>query len=136
MSTIEPTSDRLRRTRRRKKSPNGAGSVYFNRATTRWVGQYTVEDPESGLPIRKSVYGQNEQEARAKLIKALAARQDGTLLLVGRGRELTVRQYAERWLAGLRKRPTTRARYRQALAHVVGETTRELATDKAEAAAP
>jgi integrase len=40
---------------------------------------------------------------------------------VGRGRELTVRQYAEMWLAGLRKRPTTQARYRQALAHVTGD---------------
>src|SRR5437660_101252 len=103
----------------RQKSPNGAGGVYFNQATERWMGRYTTEDPETGLPVRKAVYGRTEQEARGKLIKALAARQDGTLL-VRRGRELTVRQYAERWLAGLRKRPTTRERYRQALAHVTG----------------
>ncbi len=106
--------------KRGRKSPNGAGGVYFNQATERWMGRYTTEDPESGLPVRKAVYGRTEQEARAKLIKALAARQDGALL-VGRGRELTVRQYAERWPAGLRKRPTTRARYRQALAHVTGD---------------
>jgi integrase len=79
-----------------------------------------VEDPETGLTVRKSIYGKSEQEARAKLIKALADRQDGSLL-VNRGRELTVRQYAERWLAGLKRRPTTRARYRQALAHVTGD---------------
>lgn len=54
------------------------------------------------------------------MIKALADRQDGSLL-VNRGRELTVRQYADRWLAGLKRRPTTRARYRQALAHVTGD---------------
>jgi hypothetical protein len=96
------------------------GGVYFNQATERWMGRYTTEGPESGLPVRKAVYGQTEQEARAKLIRALAARQDGTLV-VGRGRELTVRQYAEQWLAGLRKRPTTRERYRQALAHVTGD---------------
>jgi hypothetical protein len=84
------------------------------------MGRYTAEDPETGLPIRKAVYGRTEQEAQAKLVKGLAARQDGTLL-VGRCRELTVRQYAEMWLAGLRKRPTTRARYRQALAHVMGD---------------
>jgi hypothetical protein len=79
-----------------------------------------TEDAETGLRVRKAVYGRTEQETRAKLITALAARQDGTLV-VGRGRVLTVRQYAERWLAGLRKRPTTRARYRQALAHVTGD---------------
>jgi integrase len=106
--------------KRRRKSPNGAGGVYFNQATARWMGRYTTEDPETGLAVRKAVYGRTEQEARAKLIKALAARQDGTLL-VGRGRELTVRQYAERWLGSLRKRATTRARYRQALAHVTGD---------------
>jgi integrase len=113
------TSTKPERTlqKRRRKSPNGTGGVYFNQVTERWMGRYTTEDPDSGLPVRKAVYGQTEQEARAKLIRALAARQDGTLL-VGRGRELTVRQYAEQWLAGLRKRPTTRARYRQALAHV------------------
>ncbi len=49
------------------------------------MGRYTTEDPETGLAVRKAVYGRTEQEARAKLIKALAARQDGTLL-VGRGR--------------------------------------------------
>jgi hypothetical protein len=32
-----------------------------------------------------------------------------------------VRQYAEQWLAGLRKRPTTSARYRQALSHLIGD---------------
>lgn len=106
--------------RRRRKSPNGAGGVYFNRSTDRWVGRYTTEDPETGLPVRKAVYGKTEQEARAKLIDALAARQNGTLQVV-RGRTATVRQYAERWLAGLKLRPTTQARYRQALAHVTGD---------------
>ncbi len=106
--------------RRRRKSPNGAGGVYFNHSTGRWMGRYTTDDPETGLPVRKAVYGHTEQEARAKLIDALAARQAGSLL-VNRGRELTVRQYAELWLTGLKKRPTTGARYRQALAHVIGD---------------
>ena len=83
-------------------------------------GRYTTDDPETGLPVRKAVYGRTEQEARAKLIGALAARQAGSLL-VNRGRELTVRQYAELWLTGLKKRPTTRARYHQALTHVIGD---------------
>jgi hypothetical protein len=105
---------------RRRKSPNGAGGVYFNQSTGRWMGHYTTDDPETGFSVRKAVYGHTEQEARAKLIEALAARQAGSLL-VRRGRELTVGQYAEHWLAGLRKRPTTRARYRQAIAHVIGD---------------
>ena len=71
-------------------------------------------------PMGNSAMSHTEQEARAKLIEALAARQAGSLL-VRRGRELTVGQYAEHWLAGLRKRPTARARYRQALAHVIGD---------------
>ena len=106
--------------RRRRKSPNGAGGVYFNQSTGRWMGRYTTDDPETGLTVRKAVYGRTEQEARSKLIAALAARQDGSLL-VNRGRELTVRQYAVRWLAGLKKRATTQARYRQALAHVIDD---------------
>jgi hypothetical protein len=46
-----------------------------------------AQRPEGG-------HGHTEQEARAKLIEALAARQAGSLL-VRRGRELTVGQYAE-----------------------------------------
>jgi hypothetical protein len=84
------------------------------------MGRYTTDDPETGLSVRKAVYGRTEQEARAKLLDALAARQSGSLL-VSRGRELSGGQYAEHWLAGLRKRPTARARYRQALAHVMGD---------------
>jgi integrase len=106
--------------RRRRKSANGAGGVYFNQTTGRWMGRYTTDDPETGLSVRKAVYGHSEQEARAKLIEALAARQTGSLL-VSRGRELTVGQYAEHCLAGLRKRPTPRARYRQAVDHVIGD---------------
>ena len=115
------SSKPLRSSRRRhRKSPNGAGGVSFNQTTGRWMGRYTTDDPETGLSVRKAVYGHTEQEARAKLIEALAARQAGSLL-VSRGRELTLGQYAEHWLAGLRKRPTTRARYRQALAHITGD---------------
>jgi hypothetical protein len=71
-----PTKPQRTPRNRRRKSPNGAGGVYFNQVTERWMGRYTTEDPETGLPVRKAVYGRTEQEARAKLIKALAARQD------------------------------------------------------------
>src|SRR5215471_572799 len=73
-----------------------------SRWATRWMRRYTTDDPETGLSVRKAVYGHTEQEARPNLIAALAARQAGSLL-VTRGRELTVGQYAEHWLAGLRK---------------------------------
>jgi hypothetical protein len=63
------------------------------------MGRYTTDDSETGLRVRKAVYRHTEQEARAKLIAALAARQAGTVL-VNRGRELTVGRYAERWLSG------------------------------------
>ncbi|HEY6398818.1 MAG TPA: hypothetical protein VIX82_15320 [Solirubrobacteraceae bacterium] len=52
--------------KRRRKSPNGAGRVYFNQTTERWIGRYTAEDPETGLAVREAVYGRTEQEARAR----------------------------------------------------------------------
>src|SRR5262249_590344 len=64
--------------RRRRKSPNGAGGVHFNQSTGRWMGRHTTDDPETGLRVGTAVYGRSEQEARRKLIEALAARQAGT----------------------------------------------------------
>jgi hypothetical protein len=65
--------------RRRRKSANGAGGVSFNQSAGRWMG--ALHDPETGLSVRKAVYGRTEQEARAILIEALAARQAGSLLV-------------------------------------------------------
>jgi hypothetical protein len=42
--------------------------------------RYRRDDPETGLSVRKAVYGRTEQAARANLIEAVAARQAGSLL--------------------------------------------------------
>jgi hypothetical protein len=63
---------------RRLKSPNGAGSI-MKRSDGRWDARYTIRDPETGLSLRKSLYGKTEQEARALLIEALQGRRKGSL---------------------------------------------------------
>ena len=65
-----------------------------------------LTDPESGLPVRRSLYGATEQEVRAKLIRALSDMQRGALPF-NRGRGLTLTRYTERWLARDRVRPKT-----------------------------
>jgi Phage integrase, N-terminal SAM-like domain len=100
---------------RRLKSPNGAGSLY-RRSDGRWHARYTVRDPETGLSLRRSLYAQTEQEARALLVEALEARRKG-LLSVRRGRVPTLEEYAKRWLAACedRIRPRSIHRYRELL---------------------
>jgi len=49
-----------------------------------------LHDPEIGLSVRKAVYGRTEQEARAMLIEALAARQAGKDDLRSRSRTAAV----------------------------------------------
>jgi integrase len=85
------------------------------------MARYTATDPDTGLSIRKALYGRTEQEARAKLIGALKARQDGTLV-VGRGRQPTLAEYARRWIASSQRRirPRTLHRYEELLrAHLL-----------------
>lgn len=57
---------------RRVKTANGGGSVTYNVTTRRWMGRYSVPDPETGKSLRKTLYGASEQEAWAKLIDARA----------------------------------------------------------------
>ena len=98
---------------KRVKTPNGAGSVTL-RSDGRWMARYTVEDPSTGKPVRKALYGHTEQEARVKLIEALADQGRGQLRFV-RGRAPTLQRHAERWLTALEVRPKTGRRYRELL---------------------
>jgi integrase len=98
---------------RRVKTPNGAGSVIL-RSDGRWMARYSTTDPDTGLPARKALYGRTEQEARAKLIQALADHGRGRLPFT-RGRAPTLEQYAERWLAASRIRVKTSVRYGELL---------------------
>lgn len=98
---------------KRVKIPNGAGSV-IRRSDGRYMARYTTTDPDTGLSVRKALYGATEQEARAKLIAALAARQDGRLILT-RGRPLTLKQWADQWIVSRHKRPSTMKTDREVL---------------------
>jgi hypothetical protein len=82
---VPPHEPRADTSRSPDEEPQWCGGVYFKHSTGRWMGRYSTEDPETSLALRKAVYGRTEQEARVKLIKASASRQDGTLL-VRRGR--------------------------------------------------
>jgi hypothetical protein len=70
------------------------------------MARFTTVDPDTGLPVRPTLYGANEQGARTKLVKALTERNDGRLV-VRRGRAMTLQQWAERWLAARHRRPST-----------------------------
>ena len=98
---------------KRVKMPNGAGSV-VQRSDGRWMARYTTVDPATGLPVRKSLYGHSEQEARAKLIQALNAKQEGRLTVTA-GRQLTLLQWVERWLGSRHLRPSTMVTDREVL---------------------
>ena len=84
------------------------------RSDGRWMARYSTTDPETGLPARKSFYGRTEQEARAKLIDALAAGARGELGF-RHGRSPTLREHVRRWLQACDVRPKTLVRYRELL---------------------
>lgn len=98
---------------KRVKTPNGAGSVIL-RSDGRWMARYSTTDPETGLPARKALYGRTEQEARAKLIQALADQGRGQLPFA-RGKAPTLQQYVRRWLSVSQVRVKTLLRYRELL---------------------
>lgn len=98
--------------RRRPKSANKAGGT-TRHASGKWMARATVVDPETGLSVRKTWYGDTEQEAREKMNAAVAAYRLGAP--VARGRELTLRRWADQWLANREIRESTRLRYRQCL---------------------
>ena len=100
---------------RRVKTPNGAGSVTL-RSDGRWMARYTTTDPDTGTAARKALYGHSEQEARAKLIHALADQGRGELTFI-RGRMPTLKQFTDRWLKSKVQevRPKTGQRYRELL---------------------
>src|SRR2546430_667282 len=94
---------------RRKKASNGAGSVYFNEATGRYVAQATLVDA-AGRRKRGTWYGKSADEARRKMREAQTDAARGSLTITD-GRQLTLAQAARDWLTTARVQDTTRARY-------------------------
>jgi integrase len=78
------------------------------------MARYTTTDPVTGLPARKSLYGRSEQEARTRLIQALADDANGRLPFA-RGRAITLGQFVARGLMASQVRAKTGLRYRELL---------------------
>lgn len=75
----------------------------------RWVGN--VEINEGGKKVRKSVYGRTKEEARKRLVRAVRAKEDGTLVVSS----ITVETWLDEWLekiAARTLRPQTIKGYR------------------------
>jgi integrase len=78
-----------------KRRTKGEGTIY-QRKDGRWVGQYTV-DTLDGVK-RRTIYGQDRKDVRAKLAEAIANRDKG---LVFDAQGLTVGEYLDRWLVAI-----------------------------------
>ncbi len=76
------------------------------------MARYSTGDPKTGLPARKALYGRTEQEARAKLIDALAARARGEPPFRW-GRAPALEEHVKVWLQTCDVRPKTLVRYRE-----------------------
>ena len=71
------------------KRANGEGTLYYQEAHNRWVGQYTVNSK------RRTLYAKTQGEARKKLTQALHEIDNGTYT----DNALTVGQWLKTWLA-------------------------------------
>ncbi len=101
-----------KRKSKRVKSPNGAGNI-IQRSDGRWMGRYTIPDPQTGQRKRMALYAKTEAEVRAKLYEAISDPQKGA----GSpgGPEPTLRTYVEHWLSNSTVRPKVKHGYAETL---------------------
>src|SRR5215213_9618628 len=78
-----------------KRRTKGEGTIY-QRKDKRWVGMYTVQTVDGTK--KRSVYGKDKKDVRAKLTEAIANRDKG---LVFDAQGLTVGEYLDRWLVAI-----------------------------------
>ncbi len=78
-----------------KRRTKGEGTIY-QRKDNRWVGMYTVQTVDGTK--KRSVYGKDKKDVRAKLTKAIANRDKGLVFDAG---NLSVSEYLDRWLQGI-----------------------------------
>jgi integrase len=91
----------------RAKSPNGSGSTYFDKRTSRWVARVVVGKTEDGRMIRRTAYGKSQAEAQARLIEMQGQQAKGTAP-TSRGRVPTLAVYAAEWLSSREGRRSER----------------------------
>lgn len=78
------------------RSAQGSGSIR-QRSDGTWEARYSLgNDPGTGKPIRKSVYGKTQKEVRQRLTEALANIDAGVYLEPAR---MTLAQWLDVWLA-------------------------------------
>lgn len=78
-----------------KRRTKGEGTIY-QRKDGRWVGMYVVQTIDGTK--KRSVYGKDKKNVRAKLTEAIANRDKG---LVFDAQGLTVGEYLDRWLVAI-----------------------------------
>jgi integrase len=78
-----------------KRRTKGEGTIY-QRKDGRWVGMYTVQTLDGTK--KRSVYGKDKKDVRARLTEAIANRDKG---LVFDAQGLTVGEYLDRWLIAI-----------------------------------
>ena len=96
--------------RKSTKAAKGGGSIR-QRKDGLWEGRYTVgRDPGTGKQVRKSVYGQTQQEARKKLSQAVAAIDRGDYV---EPQKMTVGAWLDTWATSYlgNVKPGTRYNY-------------------------
>lgn len=96
--------------RKNTKAAKGGGSIR-QRKDGLWEGRYTIgRDPGTGKQVRKSVYGQTQQEARKKLAQAVAAIDRGDYISP---QKMTVGAWLDTWAASYlgNVKPSTRYYY-------------------------
>src|SRR5215207_4324056 len=76
-----------------KRRGNGEGSITYRKKEGRYMGRYTIHTANG--PKQKAVYGKTRAEAREKLAKAMAERDNGLVFDAGK---LTIGEYLSSWL--------------------------------------
>lgn len=88
---------RSSRVRSRKRAPNGAGSLYFDRTNNCWVGSVSLGTDQQARRIRRSVRDRDYRKASAKLDELLEEVEAGRDV----GNRYTVADAAQDWLEHL-----------------------------------
>ena len=93
---------------RRRKRANGEGTV-CRRKDGRWIGAATLGLDRDGRPVRRTVYGGSQREAREKLDRLRADSAGGA---APAPEKATLGEYLERWLEDCVRDGRAKATYR------------------------
>lgn len=98
---------------RKKRRAHGEGTIRWKEEKSLWEARFvTGIDPETGKPLRKSVYGKTQKEARQKMTAAVAALDKGEYREPSK---MTVGQWLDFWQENYLSdvKPSTKLLYEQ-----------------------